>query len=133
MSGSYVGSDLFMPGDSSAITFADAVLHFTHRTGHAVRTGEVYSTDYASKDLSGRYSFNTGYSPVLYSAEAPDAIEPSGRGAISAFRYTENNASAGVLFRGNYKTVILGFPFETIVSEEQRAVMMKQILNFFEK
>jgi len=133
MSGSYVGSDLYMPVDSSAIKFADAVLHFTHRTGHAVRTGEVYSTDYARKDLSGRYSFNTGYSPVLYSAEAPDAIEPSGRGAISAFRYTENNASAGVLFWGNYKTLILGFPFETIVSEEQRAVMMKQILNFFEK
>jgi hypothetical protein len=133
MSGSYVGSDLFMPGDSTAIKFADSVLHFIHRTGHSVRTGDVYTTDYAAKDFSGRYSFNTGYSPVLYSAEAPDALEPSGRGAVSAFRYTENNASAGVLFRGKYKTLILGFPFETIVSEEQRAIMMKQILNFFEK
>ncbi|MFH0843038.1 MAG: hypothetical protein V1903_10500 [Bacteroidota bacterium] len=133
MSGSYVGSDLFIPGDSSAIKFADAVLHFTHRTDHAVRTGDVYSTDYAGRDFSGKIRFNTGYSPLLYTAEATDAVEPVGRGAVCAFRYSENNASAGVIFSGGYKTVILGFPFETIISEEQRAALMKQILNFFEK
>jgi len=132
MSGSYVGSDLFMPGDSSAIKFADAILHFRHRTGHAVRTGEIYSTDYAKRYFSGKYSFNTGYSELIYSAEAPDAIEPSGKGTVCAFRYGENNASAGTLYKGSYKTFILGFPFETIISENQRADMMKQILNYFE-
>jgi hypothetical protein len=133
MSGSYIGSDLFIPGDSSAIKFAKNTLHFTHRTGHAVRTGDVYVTDYAKKDFSGTLNFNTGYSRDIYSAEAPDAIEPSGKGAVCSFRYGENNASAGVAFRGNYRAVLLGFPFETILSEVQRDQLMKQILNYFEK
>jgi hypothetical protein len=78
-------------------------------------------------------SFNSGYSENIYSAEAPDAIEPAGKGALCGFRYSETNASAGVTFRGGYKTVILGFPFETIIREEERNRLMKQIISFFEK
>lgn len=133
MSGSYIGSDLVIPGDSTAIKFADKTLHFLPRTGHAVKTGQVYSTDYARSYFNGNFDFNTSYSESIYSVEAPDAIEPSGKGAICSFRYTENNSSAGVSFRGKYKTIILGFPFETILSEQQRNVLMKQVLNFFEK
>jgi len=69
----------------------------------------------------------------MYSVEAPDAIEPFGKGAVCSFRYGENNSSAGVLYRGKYRTIILGFPFETIINEQQRNFLMKQILNFFEK
>ena len=133
MSGSYIGSDLVIPGDSTAIKFADKTLHFLPRTGHAVKTGQVYSTDYARSYFNGNFDFNTNYSESIYSAEAPDAIEPSGKGAICSFRYVENNSSAGVSFRGKYKTIILGFPFETIISEQQRNILMKQVLNFFEK
>ena len=133
ISGSYVGSDLFMTGDSTAVKFAGDILHFTHRTGHAVRTGDVYSTDYAKSNFSGSFSFNAGHSVSIYSAEAPDAIEPSGKGAVCSFRYAENNAAAGVAYNGNYKTLILGFPFETILSEKQREQLMKQILRYFEK
>ena len=133
MSGAYVGSDLITPGDSSAIKFSSQYLHFLPRTGHAVKNGEVYSTDYAKPLFRGTFSFNTGYSKDIYSVEAPDAIEPAGNGAICAFRYTENNTSAGVIFNGSYKTVILGFPFETIISERDRNLIMEQILNYFEK
>ena len=133
MSGSYVGTDLFMTDDSSAIRFAMEKLHFVHRTGHAVKTGDVCSTDYAQKEFSGKFTFNTGYSPLVYQAEAPDAIEPTGAGAVSAFRYTESNATAGVSYKGHHKAVIFGFPFETIISEEQRSRLMKQVLDFFEK
>jgi len=108
-------------------------LHFVHRTGHAVKTGDVCSTDYAQKEFSGKFTFNTGYSPLVYQAEAPDAIEPTGAGAVSAFRYTESNATAGVSYKGHHKAVIFGFPFETIISEEQRSRLMKQVLDFFEK
>ena len=133
MSGSYIGSDLVIPGDSTAIKFADKTLHFLPRTGHAVKTGQVYSTDYARSYFNGDFEFNTNYSESIYSVEAPDAIEPSGKGAVCSFRYSENNSSAGVLFRGNYKTMILGFQFETIKSEQQRNLLMLQVLNFFEK
>ena len=130
MSGAYVGTDLFMPGDSSAVKFAEQTLHFLPRTGHTVKTGEIYATDYAKPAFKGTYNFNTGYSRSIYPVEAPDAIEPEGKGAICSFRYAENNSSAGVAFKGSYKTLILGFPFETILSEKQREVLMNQILNF---
>jgi hypothetical protein len=132
-SGAYIGSDLLPAGDSTALKFASSVLHFRPRTGHAVKNGEVYATDYAKPSFSGALSFNTGYSPDIYSVEAPDAIEPAGKGAICGFRYTENNTSAGVVFSGSYKSVVFGFPFETIKSENERNILMKQIINFFEK
>ena len=133
MSGAYVGSDLITPGDSSAIKFARQYLHFLPRTGHAVKKGEVYATDYARPVFSSTFSFNTEYSRSIYSVEAPDAIEPAGKGSVTAFRYSENNASAGVVYNGNYKTVVLGFPFETIGSEKDRNKLMEQILNYFGK
>ena len=133
MSGAYVGSDLISPGDSTSIKFAKQYLHFLPRTGHAVKNGEVYSTDFAKPLFTGTFNFNTGYSKDIYSVEAPDAIEPSGKGSLCIFRYSENNTSAGVLFSSTYKTVILGFPFESIVSEKERNLLMKQIINFFEK
>jgi hypothetical protein len=133
MSGAYVGSDLFMPGDSSAIKFADQTLHFHQRTGHAVKTGRIYATDYAKPGFTGTFNFNTEYSPSVYSVEAPDAIEPAGKGSVCLFRYSESNASAGVAFKGPYNTVILGFPFETILTEEQRELLMNQIMNFLRK
>jgi hypothetical protein len=133
MSGAYVGSDLFMQGDSAAIKFAEQTLHFLPRTGHAVRTGKVYATDYAKPVFTGTFSFNTEYSPSIYSVEAPDAIEPAGKGTVCSFRYAENNASAGVAFKGAYNTVILGFPFETILNEDHRKLLMSQIMNFLRK
>jgi hypothetical protein len=133
LSGAYVGSDLLPAGDSVKIKFASDVLHFKWRTGHAVKNGEVYATDYAKPVFSDTLFFNTGFSDRIYSVESPDAIEPSGKESICAFRYSETNASAGVVFRGKYKTVILGFPFETILSEKEREKLMYQIINFFEK
>ncbi|MBP1666157.1 MAG: hypothetical protein H6Q23_1017, partial [Bacteroidetes bacterium] len=133
MSGAYVGSDLAVRPDSAAIKFAGQFLHFLPRTGHAVKRGDVYATDYAKSFFTGEYSFNTGYSRDIYSIEAPDGIEPSGAGAACAFRYKETNASAGVMYKGKVKTVILGFPFETVTGEESRNLIMKQVLNFFEK
>jgi hypothetical protein len=133
MSGAYVGSDLLIPGDSTAIKFAEKTLHFLPRTGHTVKAGKIYATDYAKPAFTGTFNFNTGYSTSIYSVEAPDAIEPAGKGAVCSFRYAENNTSAGVAFKGIYNTIILGFPFETILIEKQRELLMSQILNFLRK
>jgi N-acetylmuramoyl-L-alanine amidase len=130
MSGAYVGSELLIPRDSSAIKLAEQYLHFKYRTDHAVKTGGFYATDYAKQSFSGNYFFNTDLTGPVYQVEAPDAIEPAGKGAVCAFRYSENNSSAGVAYRGKNKCVILGLPFETIEDEEQRNLLMKQILNY---
>ena len=133
ISGAYVGSDLLTPDDSTAIKFAEKTLHFLPRTGHAVKGGNVYATDYAKPSFTGKFSFNTGYSSSIYTVEAPDAIEAAGKGALCSFRYAENNASAGVTYNGANKIVILGFPFETIIDEKQRDQLMGQVLRFLRK
>ena len=133
MSGAYVGSDFMLTNDTIAEKFASEVLHFIWRTNHAVKNGGVYTSDYAKSIESREFGFNTGYLPEIYTVEAPDAIEPSGKNVVTAFRYKENNASAGTMYNEDYKTVILGFPFETIETESDRDVLMKDILDFFIK
>jgi hypothetical protein len=133
MSGSYLGTDLLITGDSSAVEFAARTLHFRHRTGSAVRTGGFYATDYARSFFMGKYTFNTMLSPAIYQAEATDALEPSGKEGLTAFRYAENNASAAVISKGKNSTVILGFPFETIIGEDSRNLLMHQILDFLKE
>ena len=130
--GAYIGSDHILNKDTIAQKFANEVLHFKWRTNHAVRTGEVYSTDQSNKYFNGQWIFNTSFHPTIYKVEAPDAIEAMGEDAFNAFRYGENNASAGTAFKGKYKTVILGCPFETILDEGGRNLLMKQVLDFFE-
>lgn len=46
-------------------------------------------------------------------------------------RYAENNLSAGVAYQGDYKTLILGFPFEAIRTEAEREAFMRGALTFF--
>ena len=84
----------------------------------------------ARPHFDGSFTFNTEYSPEFYTVEAPDAIEASGTGSVCAFRYSENNSSAGTAFRGRYNIVITGFPFESIPDRGERDKLMKQILDF---
>ena len=57
-------------------------------------------------------------------------LQPAGKGAFTALRYTSNNQSAGVAFVGKYRTFVVGFPFETIVDAEIRDKFMAQALRF---
>ena len=132
LSGAYLGSDLFQPAviDSQDIIFAQQILHYKLRTDHAVKTGRVYAVDPFFKPALQPFEFNTGYNPGIYTVEAPEAIEPFDSPAKTIFRYAENNMSAAVAYRGSYKVIALGFPFETIIKQEQRNQLMDQILKF---
>ena len=77
-----------------------------------------------------QFSFNTGIDPELYSVEGADALEPADSTAITLVRYTENNMSAGVAYRGAYPLVALGFPFEAIQGSDDRDLIMRKILRF---
>jgi peptidoglycan/xylan/chitin deacetylase (PgdA/CDA1 family) len=98
-----------------------------------VKTGPFYSTDYGNKRFNISGNFNTGYDPEMYSVEAPDGIEPAGKGAFTAFRYGENNVSAGIAYNGKYKCVALGFPIETITDQSVLNEFIKQVMAFFEE
>lgn len=132
VSGAYVATDLWDngPGEKSDREFANNVLRYKWRVGQAAVTGSVKTVVSPFKQISGNFSFYNQLNSVCYAVEAPDAIEPYGDGSFTAFRYSENNLSAGVVSSGMYKTFILGFPFETIKDAEGRNQMMKNVLDF---
>lgn len=132
LSGAYIGTDMMENSDSVAIHFAAQVLHYTWRTHHATSHGAVYVTDQAGKLFPERIQFNTEDHGILYKVESPDAIEPAGAGAFRIYRYSSGNCSAGVAYKGSYRTVALGFPFECIHTPQQRAELITRVMNFFE-
>lgn len=64
-----------------------------------------------------------------YAVSTPDCIIPVAP-AFPVFVYTSGNQSAGIAYEGDYKTFVLGFPFESIQSEVDRATIMAGILKF---
>jgi hypothetical protein len=130
ISGAYIGTDMVENKDSLAVRFASDILHFAWRTNHATKIGSVYATDRAVKLFPGQIQFNTGVNPDIYKVESPDAIEPSGNGAFRIYRYKSGDCSAGIAYKGSYRTVALGFPFETLLTDEQRIELMKRVMEF---
>ncbi len=147
VSGAYVGSDIWEPifqydTDSTYVadhveaakTFAQEVLHYKWMTNSAAVTGEVKGVQNPLGIVPGsRYVFNTERNDRIYAVESPDGLVPAGTGAYTVFRYKENNISAGVAYQGGYKTVVLGFPVETLDSQEQINCLMQEIIRFFRK
>jgi len=133
ISGAYVGTDIFQtaPIDSMEIKFARQTLKYFHRTDHAVVNGDVIVTNASFGSNIADFQFNTSYHPNIYTVEAPDAIEATDSLAYTIFRYKENNMSAAVAYDGDYKVVVFGFPFETILEDESRIQTMKAVLDFF--
>lgn len=127
ISGAYIGSDLFDNNNETDIDFAMNILKYKLNTGHAVTTGEVYSTNKNILPSNVKLKFNTELSHKLYAVEAPDAIGAI-NGSENIMRYSENNTSAGVLYKQNYGVVALGFPFESILDVKVRDELMKNIL-----
>ena len=138
VSGAYLGTDLWRNPLSTPqqqdIDFAKHILKYQLRNDKAAVTGrlstivspltnDVLTLDYAAKP-------NTR----CYAVESPDAIEPADSCAYTAFRYPENNKSAGIVFGGNqtdhWRTVVLAVPFETIIESKERTKLMQMILNY---
>jgi hypothetical protein len=133
ISGAYIGTDMVENSDSSAIHFAADVLHYIWRTNHATSIGTVVSTDQGRSVFPSKIAFNTDFGTGIYRVESPDAIEPVGQDAFRICRYESGSTSAGVAYKGAYKTVTLGFPFETIITEADRNEVMKRVIEFLEE
>ena len=145
VSGAYVGSDLWEPIYDFAIDstlnadyfvpgkqFAQEVLHYRWMTNSAAVKGEVKGEQNpVGFTPRSRYIFNQALNDRIYAVESPDGLNPVGEGAYTIFRYAENNISAGVAFRGDYKTVVLGFPVETLETQEQLNCLIGEIARFF--
>jgi hypothetical protein len=127
VSGAHIASDSHFHEQDSIV---GSLLKFKWRTSNASRLGRFYSMDPGFADREEEFRFNTETDPVLYTVEGADALEPADSTAITLLRYTENNMSAGVAFRGAYGIVAMGFPFETIVDRRMRDSMMKKTIHY---
>jgi len=139
VSGAYVATDLWdNPFSSEDVakadqTFATDVLGYHWRVGQASVTGEAYevATRYP-QFTGGEYQFSNRPNAACYAVESPDSFYPANDKKGATFmRYTENNLIAGTVFDNDtYRTVVIGFPFETIKDGRARASLMAQVLDF---
>ena len=82
--------------------------------------------------LNVRFRLPRRANETTYAVPQSGYLYPTG-GSFSTFVYTSGNYGAGIAYRGNYRTFVLGFPFESIPEEGERNHVMKAILGFFEK
>ena len=140
LSGSFIATDLWdNPYSSKEVAeadkkFAQDVLGYSWRVGQAAVTGEAYEVDSRFKAFDGgSFSFYNELNPDFYAVESPDSFfaNDKEKGA-TIMRYGENNLVAGIAYSpGAYRTVVIGFPFETIKDASHRTRLMGQALNFF--
>ena len=142
VSGAFVATDLWdNPNSSEEVAkadqkFATEVLGYHWRVGQASTEGQAYQVPTRFKQFTGGdYDFFNIMNSDCYAVESPDSFyAPDSKKGCTLLRYTENNLVAGTAYvPGNYKTVVIGFPFETIKGQKERTSLMSQILNFFSK
>lgn len=132
ISGAYVGKDIW---DSYCVSdmskkFATDVLKFKWMTHYASTNGKIKAVANPF-NFSGKYSFNTNLNDKIYAVEAADAIVPANKDAYTVFRYSENNISAAVAYKGDYNCLVFGFPLETLTEQEQIDNIISDIVDFF--
>lgn len=139
VSGSFVATDLWdNPHSSKEVAeadqkFAQEVLGYHWRVGQACSVGEAYEVQSVFKPFSGgKFSFANDFNPTIYGVQSPDSFYAADKEhGATIMRYSENNLVAGIAYNpGSYRTVVIGFPFETITAEAQRNEMMCQVLTF---
>ena len=127
VSGAHIATDMHLHEQDTVV---GSLLKIKWRTSNASRLGRFYSMDPEFAGTEEAFRFNTRTDPVIYTVEGADALEPWDSTAITLLRYTENNMSAGVAYRGSYGVVALGFPFETVVDRQMRDTIMKRTLDY---
>ena len=137
VSGAYVGTDLWdnplATSEEADRKFASEVLKYKWRVNQAAVEGRIKSVATPIGNFGGNYSYYNELNSNSYVVESPDAIEPAAKDAYTFMRYTENNLSAGVAYKGEYKTCILAVPFESLRTATEKENLMNAILTFFDE
>lgn len=136
ITGSYVATDVWDNeySDDATREFVSGVLGYQWRVGQATVEGcarlvPTYFPEFGHLTMNFMSELNSDF----YSIESPDGLIPADKekGCV-LMRYTENNIPAAVVNQfDNYKTCIVGFPFETIKESDARDALMQQVLSFF--
>jgi hypothetical protein len=136
VSGAYVASDNWLSVNATKADqkFLKEVLHIEWRADRATQDGNLKAVYAPNAQFSGNYQFVQHLNEEIYAVESPDAIVPVGENAYTIMRYSQNNNSAAVAYSGAYyRSVVCGFPFETLATEAMQQQFMQQIIDFLTK
>lgn len=138
VTGAYVASDVWdnKKADASTRAFAKNVLGYVYRVGQASIEGKAHLVaTYYPEFGNLKMDYSSKLNDKIYAVESPDAILVTDiNKGCTLMRYDENNIAAGVVNDlGNYRTCVVGFPFETITESAARDALMAQVLDFFDK
>ena len=125
VSGAYVASD--MNSSQGERTFTQDVLKYRY-AGQFKPGGNPISVQGLGRNLSIPSAPNSSTCPIA----SADCLQPTAP-AFAAMVYTDSRTASAIAYKGNdYRTFVMGFPFESIRSESDRAGIMASILKFFE-
>lgn len=121
VSGSYLGEE------SRTHAYTKALLN---NVLHAKEEGHI--TDWAEQRVYGlgtSLEIPRWINPEHYAVTRPEVLVPMGD-AFTPLVYEQSHHSAAVAYSGAYRSLIMGFPFESIRSACDRDLVMNSILDF---
>lgn len=136
ISGAYVGTDLWdnKNADNEDREWAQQTLKYKWRNNRGAVTGHIKAVPSPFELITRNYKYYHKLNSESYVVENPDAIEPADESAYTIFRYSENNLSAGIFYKGDkYSSCILGFPIESIKNESDRNRLVFDIIKSTEQ
>ena len=120
-SGAYVASDML--GNEEETRFVNSVLKCRYEsTNHA--------TNEHVKGLGLDFTVYRKLNETHYAAQHTDVIMPSERAAFPAMLYPDGTCAAVAYPGQDYRSFIMGFPFECIQQEKTRNSVMQGVLKF---
>lgn len=126
LSGTYLLSDLC---DSVDSFFVKTCLKVKKNTAIVNPNGLVLQHYSPLLTISDSICYSSKPSANVYHVTSVDALLPIG-GAFPVLRYDDNGTIAAVVYQGNYRLWIMGFPFETITDSRKQQDLMLDVLNF---
>jgi hypothetical protein len=133
VSGAYIATDMY--NDPAGRQFLEEVLHVKpgdreHRKFGTVR---YESEAHTGLKLQGQLEYHTNANENSYFAEEVDVLLPADRKAWVAGWYNGGDEAAIVVSHTGGKTIVMGFPFETITDSGQRDKLMQRFLQYMFK
>lgn len=126
VSGAYVGSD--MNSTQGNREFTQNLLKYRHGNSFQTTDGTI-----AIQGLGRTIRIPRLPNEQAYPVTAPDCILAMSP-AFPVMTYANGNVSAAVAYQGNdYRTFVMGFPFESIKTEADRTAIMASVLQFLSK
>ena len=123
VSGAYVGADMTTGDDADWLAR-------TLKTSYAtsLRTDTISGIN----GLGMNFDFHRRHNATHYAATHTDVLQP-GPMAMCTMQYS-NGYSAATAYNGNdYKTFVMGFPFECIIDSKARNLLMQGIMDYILK